>query len=87
MGGLVMYSVLKKVDLYAQNFGMPYRELVVSSSYFPEYFNKIACEHLNRAIDCDRKIGKIDEYTISYEGNDKIKLIVDKTNPSQTNHI
>ena len=59
-----MYSVLKKVDLYAQNFGMPYRELVVSSSYFPEYFNKIACEHLNRAIDCDRKIGKIDEYTI-----------------------
>lgn len=70
-----MYSVLKKVDLYAQNFGMPYRELVVSSSYFPEYFNKIACEHLNRAIDCDRKIGKIDEYTISYEGNDKIKLI------------
>ena len=56
--GDIMYSILKRVEQYVRDFGMPYKKVLISSSYFPENFNRVMLEELNKEL----PLGKREDY-------------------------
>ena len=76
------YSLLEKIDMYIHNYGFPFRSISISSTYFPEYFNKVILEELNSILKgLDKKIELfIPEYIITYDETDTIKLMAYASN-------
>lgn len=80
--GLERYSLLEKIDMYVRNYGFPFRSISISSTYFPEYFNKVVLEELNKTLkDLNKRCEEfISEYIITYDETDTIKLMAYASN-------
>lgn len=70
-----MYSILNKIEKYAANYGVPFKSIYVSSSYFPEYFNRIVLRELNKKTGYGELRKNISEYIIDFSNDGKIRLM------------
>ena len=75
-----MYSILKRVEQYVRDFGMPYKKVLISSSYFPENFNRVVLEELNKELPLGKREDYIKEYILSLEEDDELKLLTYASN-------
>ena len=75
-----MYSILKRVEQYVRDFGMPYKKVLISSSYFPENFNRVVLEELNKELQLGKREDYIKEYILSLEEDDELKLLTYASN-------
>ena len=75
-----MYSILKRVEQYVRDFGMPYKKVLISSSYFPENFNRVMLDELNKELTLGKREDYIKEYILSLEEDDELKLITYASN-------
>ena len=71
-----MFSIINRVSLYMRDFGIPFENIYISSSYFPDSFNKIVLEELNKVLPKCEYERNFSEYIFSLEGNGELKLIV-----------
>jgi len=79
-----MYSILKRVDQYIRDFGIPFSSVRVSSQYFPEYFNRIVLKKLNSKLPYGSNNSYIKDYIFTICGNGKLKLLAISNNDKTT---
>lgn len=72
------YSLLERIDMYAQDCGFPFNSIYISSTYFPESFNRVVLRELDELlVGMNQNPEKfIDNYIFTYDGTDKLKMIV-----------
>ncbi len=72
------YSLLERIDMYAHDCGFPFKSILVSSTYFPESFNKVILSELNEALIRygHQREDYVSDYIFTYDGTDVLKLMV-----------
>ena len=78
-----MFSILNEVKEYIQMNGIPFNDIAISYSYFPNYFNQAILNHLRMLTGNNNEFGP-SEYKLSFDKNGSMYLMV-HDNTGKTN--
>ena len=74
-----MYSFIEEINNYICDNGIPFKNISISSSYFPKYFNAAMLRELRFAVGKSFVDKEIDNYELVYENN-ILQLVVRSKN-------
>lgn len=77
--GVFMYSFLEEINNYVLENGIPFKNISISSSYFPKYFNQAVLRELRKSVDRKWYDNEIESYELVFEDN-ILQLVVRSKN-------
>lgn len=85
--GILMYSILKEIDQYIIENGIPFKNIKVSYTYFSKYVNQVILELMRDTKACDEFELGPREYTIEYDELGQIYLLATEEKRKHSNLI
>lgn len=77
--GVIMYSFLEEINNYVLENGIPFKNISIASSYFPNYFNQAVLRELRKAVGGRWVDYEIENYELVFEDN-RLQLVVRSKN-------